>query len=75
MDRHVEVPMHKVAWLEFIGLIFDTRIVFASEDEIKVGLRTSLDEMDRYLYAIIMYQVYSDIMIGFVYLSSEYICT
>ena len=48
---HVKVPKHKVAFLEFVGLVVDTGIIL--EDKIEVGLRTSLHKIDRYFYKII----------------------
>jgi hypothetical protein len=51
VDRRVEVPMNKVAFLEFVGLVFDTGIIL--EDELEDGRRTSLDKIDRYFYETI----------------------
>lgn len=42
--------MNKVAFLKFVGLLFDTVIIL--EDELDVGFRTSLDEIDNYFYEI-----------------------
>jgi hypothetical protein len=44
VDERVEVPMNKVAFLEFVGLAFDTG--FIREDKLEDGLRTSLDKID-----------------------------
>ena len=55
MDRHVKVPDDKVALLEFVGLVFDTGTIL--EDELEVGLWTSLHKMDRYFYETIVYIV------------------
>ena len=46
MDRHVDVPVNKVAFLELVGLVFDTGIIL--EDEYEGGPRTSLDKIDIY---------------------------
>jgi hypothetical protein len=48
VDRRVEVPMNKVAFLEFAGLVFDT--CFILEDKLEDGRRTSLDKVDKYFY-------------------------
>lgn len=48
MDRRVDVPMNKVTFLEFSGLVFDASFVF--EDELEGGRWTFLDKMDEYLY-------------------------
>ena len=48
MDRHVEVPKDKFAFLELVGLVFDTGIML--EDKLEVGLRMSLYKIDRYFY-------------------------
>ena len=53
VDRHVKVPKDKVALLEFVGLVFNTSFILASEDKPEVGLRTSLRKMDRYFYETI----------------------
>ena len=53
MDRHVKVPYDKVAFLEFVGLVFDTDTIL--EDKLEVGLWTSLHKMDRYFYENIVY--------------------
>ena len=45
MDRHVEVPKNKVAFLESVGLVLDTSINL--EDEVEVERRTRLDKIDR----------------------------
>ena len=55
VDRHVKVPDDKVALLEFVGLVFDTGTIL--EDELEVGLWTSLHKMDRYFYETIVYIV------------------
>ena len=51
VDKHVNIPDDKVAFLEFVGLVFDTANIL--EDDLKVGLRTSLHKVDRYFYEII----------------------
>ena len=51
VDIHVKVPKDKVAFLEFIGLAFDTRIIL--EGKLEVGLRAFLHEIDRYFYKTI----------------------
>jgi hypothetical protein len=38
--------MNKVAFLEFVGLVFDTGVI--PEDELEDGLRAGLDKIDRY---------------------------
>ena len=48
MYIHIEVPVKKVALLEFVGLVFDTGIIL--EDELEVRGPTPLDKMDRYFY-------------------------
>ena len=53
VDRHVKVPDGKVAFLEFVGLVFDTDTIL--EDKLEVGLWTSLHKMDRYFYENIVY--------------------
>ena len=55
VDRHVKFPDDKVALLEFVGLVFDTGTIL--EDELEVGLWTSLHKMDRYFYETIVYIV------------------
>jgi hypothetical protein len=50
VDEHVEVPMNKVAFLELVGLVFDTSFIL--EDELEDG-RTSPDKIDRYFYETI----------------------
>jgi len=59
MDRPVEVPMNKNAFLEFVGLVFDTSIVL--ENELEVGRRTSLDKIDKYFYATISSLLRNDV--------------
>ena len=44
MDERVEVPMDKVAFLEFVGLVINTCII--PEDELEDRLRTGLDKVD-----------------------------
>ena len=51
VDRHVNAPKDKVAFLEFVGLVFDTSIIL--EDKLEVGLRTSLHKIYRYFYQTI----------------------
>jgi hypothetical protein len=73
-DRHIKVPKDKVAFLEFVRLVFDTGIVpCILEDKLEIRLRTSLDKIDRYFYKIIL-SIFRN-MTGSIYLSSEYICT
>jgi hypothetical protein len=48
VDRHVKIPKDKVAFLELVGLVFDTGIIL--EDELEDGRRTPLDKIDRYFY-------------------------
>ena len=55
VHRHVKVPKDKVAFLEFVGLVFDTSIIL--EDKLEVGLWTSHHKNDRYLYEAIVYIV------------------
>ena len=55
VDIHVKVPDDKVAFLEFVGLVFDTSIIL--EDKLEIGLRTSLHKIDRYFYETIVYIV------------------
>ena len=52
VDRHVKVPKDKVTFRERFGLVFDTVTVL--EDKLEVGLRTSLDKIDRYFYETIL---------------------
>ena len=54
MNRHVEVPEDEVAFLECVGLMYDTDIIL--EDKLKVvpSLRTSLYKIDRYFYEAIL---------------------
>jgi hypothetical protein len=76
VDRHVKVPKDKVAFLEFVGLEFDTGIVPGSgilQDKLEIRLGMSLDKIDRYFYKTIL-SVFRN-MVGSIYLSSEYICT
>ena len=56
MDRHVKVPKDKIAFLEFVGLVFDGSDIIP-EDKLEVGLRTSCHKMDRYFYETIVYIV------------------
>jgi hypothetical protein len=51
VDRHVKIPNYKVAFLELVGLVFDTSIVF--EDKLEGGPWTFFDKIDRYFYEII----------------------
>ena len=51
MDRHVETPTNRDAFLDSVGLVFDAGVVF--EGELKVRRRASLDEVDKYFYAAI----------------------
>ena len=47
VDRHVEVPMNKVAFLEFVGLVLNTS--FVPEDEFQYGpygCRIFIDKID-----------------------------
>lgn len=48
VDRRVEGPINQIAFLEFLGLAFDTGMIL--EDEFKVGRRTSLNKIDKYFY-------------------------
>ena len=52
VDRHVKVPKDKIAFLEIVGLVFDTGIIL--EDKIEVGLRASLHKINRYFYETIL---------------------
>jgi hypothetical protein len=40
----VEVPVKKVVFLEFVGLVFDTGFIL--KDDLEDGRRTSLDKID-----------------------------
>ena len=51
MDRRVDVPMKRVAFFEFAGLVFDSGMIL--EDELEGGRRTPLDKIDRDFYDII----------------------
>ncbi len=51
--------MNKNAFLEFVGLVFDTSIVL--ENELEVGRRTSLDKIDKYFYATISSLLRNDV--------------
>ena len=55
VDRQVKVPKDKVAFLEFVGLVFDTGIIL--QDKPEVGLWTSLHKMDGYIYETIVHIV------------------
>ena len=55
VNRHVELPDHRVAFLEFVGLVFDTSIIL--EDKLEVGLWTSVHKIDRYFYESIIFIV------------------
>ena len=48
MDRRVDVPMNNVAFLEFVGLVFDSSIIL--EDELEDVRRTSLGKINKYFY-------------------------
>ena len=50
VDRRVKVPKDKVAFLEFVGLVFDTIIL---ENKLEVVLRMSIHKIDRYFYETI----------------------
>ena len=73
MDKLVEVPTNNVTFLEFVGLVFDTVIIF--EDELEDRLWTFLAKIDTYIYAIILAYSGRMMQLGPIYLSSEYICT
>ena len=45
VDERVKVPMNKVAFLEFVRLVFDT--VNILEDELDYGRWASLDKIDK----------------------------
>jgi hypothetical protein len=45
VDELVKLPMKKVAFLEFVGLVFDTGFIL--KDELEDGSRTSLDKFNR----------------------------
>ena len=47
-NRHVKVPEDKVAFLEYVGRVFDTGIIL--EDKLEIRLRGSLHKVDRYFY-------------------------
>ena len=54
VDRHINGPYDKVAFLEIFGLVFDTGINgIILEDKLEVGLRTFLHKVDRYFYETI----------------------
>ena len=63
VDRQVNVPKDKIAFLEFIGLVFGTGNVL--EDKLEVGLRRSPlgspHKIDRYFYEISLYRVFYDV--------------
>jgi hypothetical protein len=71
VDRHIKVPKDKVTFLEFDGLVLDTGIIL--EDKLEVGLRTSLDKIDRYFYETISCLLRN--VICTIYLSNEHNCT
>ena len=48
VDRRVDVPMHNVTLLEFLGLAFNASMIL--ENEFEDGRRTPLDKIDRYFY-------------------------
>ena len=50
MDRHVKVPKDKVAFLEFVELVFDISIIL--EDKLEGGLRTFLHVISMELYRV-----------------------
>jgi hypothetical protein len=64
-----------VAFLEFVGLAFDTGIILGIilEDELEIGRRTSLDKINRYFYKYFLSILRNNV--GPIYLSREYICT
>ena len=47
VDRHIKVPKDEIAFLEFVGLMFDSSIIL--EDKLEVRLWSSL-KIDRYFY-------------------------
>jgi hypothetical protein len=73
LDRHVEVPKNKVAFLEYDGRALDTgsNLGIILEDKLKIGLRTSLDKIDGYSYKA-MLSIFQN-KAGPIYFSSEYI--
>ena len=62
--------MNRIVVLEFAGFVFDTGVIL--ENELEVGRRTYLDKYDKYLYETVSSLL--RIMVGPIYLSSEYIC-
>jgi hypothetical protein len=48
VDRHVEIPINRDTFFEFVGLVFDTGTVL--ENELEVGRRAFLDKIDRDIY-------------------------
>ena len=70
MDRHVETPTNRDAFLDSVGLVFDAGVVF--EGELKVRGRAVLDEVDKYFYATISSLCRKNSR--HVYLSDEHIC-
>ena len=51
VDIRVEVPMHKVTLLVFVGIAFDTSMTL--ESELEDRRRASLDKIDIYFYKAI----------------------
>jgi hypothetical protein len=52
VDRHVEIPINRVIFFEFAGLLFDTSAVL--ENELEVGGRAFLEKIDRDIYVAIV---------------------
>ena len=48
VDRHVEIPINRDIFFEFVRLVSDIGAVF--ENELEVGRRAFLDKIDRDVY-------------------------
>jgi hypothetical protein len=70
VDRHVEIPINRVIFFEFVRLVFDIGAVF--ENELEVGRRAFLDKIDRDIYELPLSRLSKSL--GPTYPSSEYIC-
>ena len=51
MDRHVDVPVKRVAFFESVRFVFDTGMIL--KDKLEDGCRTPVDKIDRDFYEII----------------------
>jgi hypothetical protein len=58
VDRHVEIPINRDIFFEFVRLVSDIGAVF--ENELEVGRRAFLDKIDRDICANILSLIISD---------------